>query len=50
MRANNLTPADLRGVGASLRKVFAVAEDGGFDRLLDQLDRAEQSLRSRSRA
>lgn len=43
MRDSHLTPADLRGVGASLRRLFAVTDDGGFDRLLGQLDKAERS-------
>lgn len=36
----HLSPADLRGVGASLRRLYAVADDGKFDTLLGKLDRA----------
>lgn len=39
-RPSHLKPADLRGVGASLRKIYAIADDGSFDRLLGRLDRA----------
>lgn len=36
----HLNPADLRGVGASLRTLYTVADDGKFDALLGKLDRA----------
>lgn len=39
-RPNHLTRADLRGVGASLRKIYTIADDGSFERLLRRLDRA----------
>jgi len=39
-RPSHLTAADLRGVGASLRKIYTITDDGTFDRLLGRLDRA----------
>lgn len=38
-RPSHLTPADLRGVGASLRRIYTVSDDGSFDHLLGRLDR-----------
>lgn len=45
----NLNPADLRGVGASLRTIYAVADDGKFDALLGKLDRAHARKGERRR-
>lgn len=45
----HLNPADLRGVGSSLRTIYAVTDDGKFDALLDKLDRAHARQSDRSR-
>lgn len=47
-RPSHLTPADLRGVGASLRKIYSIAEDRSFDRLLGRLDLAAKQGGRRS--
>jgi hypothetical protein len=38
-----LTETNVRMLGGSLKKVFAIAEDGRFDALLKALDEAERT-------